>query len=247
MWAFPRFVVLDFQRDGLIIGCGIKLVKLVLYMLKNAFLTGGAKELKCNSHTVKKMTKVPPGFDFSFLNDEEARKILQVLERNEELRRAEKDRIRYGANSFLLCWAWVQQGPGIRGEGAELARGTCPGVLRAAAAEAAEAAGREEKTAPSCPLKDFGMTSWYPLHPSHTRRARLRVWGRAGWGSVRCGGRAATLWCAGCLLGHRGAWAVPGNEMRRGRDLERNPGCCSLRGLRAPTCSHGSDRTSTLA
>ncbi|XP_011921872.1 PREDICTED: exophilin-5 isoform X3 [Cercocebus atys] len=62
-------------------------------MLKNAFLTGGAKELKCNSHTVKKMTKVPPGFDFSFLNDEEARKILQVLERNEELRRAEKDRI----------------------------------------------------------------------------------------------------------------------------------------------------------
>nr|XP_014971108.2 exophilin-5 isoform X3 [Macaca mulatta] len=62
-------------------------------MLKNAFLTGGAKELKCNSHTVKRMTKVPPGFDFSFLNDEEARKILQVLERNEELRRAEKDRI----------------------------------------------------------------------------------------------------------------------------------------------------------
>ncbi|KAM7337592.1 hypothetical protein ACRRTK_003711 [Alexandromys fortis] len=40
------------------------------------------------------MTKVPQGFDFSFLNEEEARKILQVLERNEELRRAEKDRIR---------------------------------------------------------------------------------------------------------------------------------------------------------
>ncbi|XP_031199388.1 exophilin-5 isoform X2 [Mastomys coucha] len=39
------------------------------------------------------MTKVPQGFDFSFLNEEEARKILQVLERNEELRRAEKDRI----------------------------------------------------------------------------------------------------------------------------------------------------------
>ncbi|XP_055128989.1 exophilin-5 isoform X3 [Symphalangus syndactylus] len=39
------------------------------------------------------MTKVPPGFDFSFLNDDEARKILQVLERNEELQRAEKDRI----------------------------------------------------------------------------------------------------------------------------------------------------------
>ncbi|XP_013824953.2 PREDICTED: exophilin-5 isoform X3 [Capra hircus] len=39
------------------------------------------------------MTKVPQGFDCSFLNDEEARKILQVLERNEELRRAEKERI----------------------------------------------------------------------------------------------------------------------------------------------------------
>lgn len=39
------------------------------------------------------MKKVPQGFDFSFLNEEEARKILQVLERNEELRRAEKDRI----------------------------------------------------------------------------------------------------------------------------------------------------------
>ncbi|XP_044525073.1 exophilin-5 [Gracilinanus agilis] len=39
------------------------------------------------------MTKVPQGFDFSFLNDEEARQILQVLERNEELQRAEKDRI----------------------------------------------------------------------------------------------------------------------------------------------------------
>ncbi|XP_032694220.1 exophilin-5 isoform X1 [Lontra canadensis] len=39
------------------------------------------------------MTEAPQGFDFSFLNDEEARKILQVLERNEELQRAEKDRI----------------------------------------------------------------------------------------------------------------------------------------------------------
>ncbi|XP_051842899.1 exophilin-5 [Antechinus flavipes] len=39
------------------------------------------------------MTQVPEGFDFSFLNDEEARQILQVLERNEELQRAEKDRI----------------------------------------------------------------------------------------------------------------------------------------------------------
>ncbi|XP_006834024.1 PREDICTED: exophilin-5 [Chrysochloris asiatica] len=39
------------------------------------------------------MTKVPQGFDISFLNDEEARKILRVLERNEELQRAEKERI----------------------------------------------------------------------------------------------------------------------------------------------------------
>ncbi|EHB14075.1 Exophilin-5 [Heterocephalus glaber] len=39
------------------------------------------------------MTKAPQGFDFSFLNEEEARKILQVLERNEKLQRAEKDRI----------------------------------------------------------------------------------------------------------------------------------------------------------
>ncbi|XP_006899110.1 PREDICTED: exophilin-5 [Elephantulus edwardii] len=39
------------------------------------------------------MTKVPHGFDFSFLNDEEARKILHVLERNEELQRTEKERI----------------------------------------------------------------------------------------------------------------------------------------------------------
>ncbi|XP_055963526.1 exophilin-5 [Sorex fumeus] len=39
------------------------------------------------------MTRVPQGFDFSFLNDHEAWTILQVLERNEELQRAEKDRI----------------------------------------------------------------------------------------------------------------------------------------------------------
>lgn len=95
---FPKFAVLDFQRDGLLIGYGIKFLKLVFYSLKNVTVTGGAKELKCNLHTVEKMTKVPQGFDFSFLNDEEARKILQVLERNEELQRAEKDRIRYRAN-----------------------------------------------------------------------------------------------------------------------------------------------------
>ncbi|XP_059961583.1 exophilin-5 isoform X3 [Mesoplodon densirostris] len=90
---FPRFVVLDFQTGGLIIGYRIKFLKLVFYSLKNVIVTGSAKELKFNSHTVEDMTKVPQGFDFSFLNEEEARKILQVLERNEELQRAEKDRI----------------------------------------------------------------------------------------------------------------------------------------------------------
>lgn len=99
---FPTFVVSDSQRGGLLIGYGIKFLKLVFYTLKNVFVTGGAKELKCNSHAVENMTKVPRGFDFSFLNDEEARKILQVLERNEELQRAEKDRIRYRTNSFLF-------------------------------------------------------------------------------------------------------------------------------------------------
>lgn len=56
------------------------------------------------------MTKVPQGFDFSFLNDEEARKILQVLERNEELQRAEKDRIRY---KFLSLFPGPGSGPAV--------------------------------------------------------------------------------------------------------------------------------------
>lgn len=76
---------------------------------KNAVVTRSAKQLKCKPYTVKKMTKVPQGVDLSFLNEEEARKILQVLERNEELQRAEKDRIRYRTNSFLLS-----PGPGCR-------------------------------------------------------------------------------------------------------------------------------------
>lgn len=85
-------MVVDFQRGGLLLGSGTKFLKLVFSALKNVFVTRGAKELP--SHTVENMTEAPQGFDFSFLNDEEARKILQVLERNEELRRAEKDRIR---------------------------------------------------------------------------------------------------------------------------------------------------------
>lgn len=100
-------MVLDFQGGRLSIGHGIKFLKLVFYVLKNVLLTGGAKELKCNAHTGEKMTKAPQGFDFSFLNDEEARKILQVLERNEELQRAEKDRIRYRPLP-VFSWAWLQ-------------------------------------------------------------------------------------------------------------------------------------------
>lgn len=41
---FPRFVVLDFQTGGLIIGYRIKFLKLV-YSLKNVVVTGSAKSL----------------------------------------------------------------------------------------------------------------------------------------------------------------------------------------------------------
>ncbi|XP_041626253.1 exophilin-5 isoform X1 [Vulpes lagopus] len=58
------------------------------------------------------MTKVPQGFDFSFLSDEEARKILQVLERNEELQRAEQDRISKLQNTKRDI-RWLQ---GVTGE-----------------------------------------------------------------------------------------------------------------------------------
>lgn len=109
------------------IGYRIKFLKLVFYILKNVIVTGGTKELKCNSHT-EKMTKVPQGFDFSFLSDEEARKILQVLERNEELQRAEKDRIRYKAKSFpFFLRPGPSSGPGVRGGRRELSLGTCLG------------------------------------------------------------------------------------------------------------------------
>lgn len=110
---FPKFMILDFQRGGLIAGYGTKFLKLLFYSLKNVIVTGGDKKLKCNAHTVEKMTKVPRGFDFSFLNDEEARKILEVLERNEELQRAEKARIRYRTNSFFLRF-WSKWGASAR-------------------------------------------------------------------------------------------------------------------------------------
>lgn len=42
----PGFVVLAFQRRGAIMGYGIKFGKLVFIILKNGFVTGGAKELK---------------------------------------------------------------------------------------------------------------------------------------------------------------------------------------------------------
>lgn len=43
----------------------------------------------------KAMTAAPQGPDLSFLNEEEARAIFGVLQRDSELRRAEKDRVRY--------------------------------------------------------------------------------------------------------------------------------------------------------
>lgn len=43
------------------------------------------------------MTAAPRGPDLSFLKEEEARAIFQVLQRDSELRRAEKDRVRYQA------------------------------------------------------------------------------------------------------------------------------------------------------
>lgn len=46
-------MVLDFQRGRLIIGYRIKFLKLVCHILKYVIVTGGAKELKCNSHTEK--------------------------------------------------------------------------------------------------------------------------------------------------------------------------------------------------
>lgn len=47
---FPRFVALDFQRGGLI-PYRIKFLKPVCRISKNAIITGGAKELKCNTHS----------------------------------------------------------------------------------------------------------------------------------------------------------------------------------------------------
>lgn len=95
---------------------------------RNRRRQGASGEL---THDPEKMTNVPQGFDFSFLNEDEARKILQVLERNEELQRAEKDRIRYKAAAFSFPWTCVQRRPG-RGEGAR-GWGHLSGVLRRAA------------------------------------------------------------------------------------------------------------------
>jgi hypothetical protein len=71
------------------------------------------------------MTEAPRGFDCSFLNEEEARKILQVLERNEQLQRVEKDRIRYRALSFPFAGLLER---GVRGAPAgDLATGAVLG------------------------------------------------------------------------------------------------------------------------
>lgn len=85
------------------------------------------------------MTKAFQGFDFSFLNDEEARKILQVLERNEELQRAEKDRIRYRVDTFLFP---LGLGPSGTRVSTALSRRHLPGAPgRAASAHSATRGG----------------------------------------------------------------------------------------------------------
>jgi hypothetical protein len=92
------------------------------------------------------MTEAPRGFDCSFLNEEEARKILQVLERNEQLQRVEKDRIRYRALSFPFAGLLER---GVRGAPA--------GDLATGAARSGGRCDRDEAGAASFSLKDSGM------------------------------------------------------------------------------------------
>lgn len=78
--------------------------------------------------TGKAMTAAPQGPDLSFLNEEEARAIFQVLQRDAELRRAEKDRIRYWAAKVWVEGAGLGSAKltvmsGSRGGG----RGVAPG------------------------------------------------------------------------------------------------------------------------
>lgn len=65
------------------------------------------------------MSAAPQGPDLSFLDEEEARAIFQVLQRDAELRRAEKDRVRYRL-SAPFCWC--HRGGGGHGMGLWRAR-----------------------------------------------------------------------------------------------------------------------------
>lgn len=185
------------------------------------------------------MTKVPQGFDFSFLNDEEARKILRVLERNEELQRAEKDRIRYKANGFLS-----PRGPGRAQEarsfrgvpaGASKTRSRAGGHLRGgfllrtsgclvdALATHSIPEGLACESRVSCPRHAGGFGAFFsgwvlrPV-PGHV--------GGVGLGESRLGGGPGShaLLCLGGLLGSRGAGAKWSGVVGPGRCVERNLG-----------------------
>lgn len=224
---FPHFVVLDFQRGGLLIGCGIRFLKLVFCTLKNVLVTEGAKELKCSSHTGEKMTKVPQGFDFSFLNDEEARKILQVLERNEELQRADKDRIRYTANSsHSFPGALRGRGRARRGRAAGAAHLSGPPGERAAPrGKAALGFSREGRGRPGrAGLRVSGAGTAFGafLFPSGSRRAApgRHTWaagGRGGPGGVGSDVPGAVAGGGGRLGGRKGAGALRGARSWRAR------------------------------
>lgn len=189
---------------------------------KNVTVTGGSQELKRVTPDTDNMTNVPPGFDFSFLNDEEARKILQVLERNEELKRAEKERIRYRKQILSLL-----PGPAGRGAGGG-ARGSPgtpvrPGPPRAASLPLGHP-GRG-RSAMSFPLeKDFGGPSWGSFCcTQHPRRARVP----AGWGAPLP---------SPCGRGLRGA------PLRVGPHLRQDPGWDPPPGVQAdlPSAAPGS-------
>ena len=176
------------------------------------------------------MTKVPQGFDFSFLNDEEARKILQVLERNEELQRADKDRIRYTANSSH-SFPGALRGPGRarRGRAAGAAHLSGPPGERAAPRGKAELGfsreGRGRPGRAGLRVSGAGTAFGAFLFPSGSRRA-------APAGTR--GRRAAA--------GARAGWARPSPERSPGAEAgwagEKGRGRCAARGPggRAPTC-----------
>lgn len=184
------------------------------------------------------MTKVPQGFDCSFLNDEEARKILQVLERNEALQRAEKERIRYRANSFVPP-SLVH----VEGAGAELSRGTClrlgdaqpsPGTRDAAGGKSEEPGRPGGCSFQTPPPGQAGPRA--PLPPRGARPCPRRAGGRLGaflsaWvtrgcpaprlrhvGGSRCLGVRPSRVAGRSGVPQAAAWRGPGGQARPGRE-----------------------------